>query len=167
MEALEPFRAPAYIRPAGDPAPLTYLSSEANRRSGGIELRLEVLLSSAQMRESGIAPVCISQTNLVDLYWTFGQMIAHHTSNGCNLCSGDLVASGTVSGETQQSKGCLLEMTQRGAAPLCLPTGEVRGFLEDGDEVILRGCCQKDGFARIGFGECRGILVPSLCGEPG
>jgi len=161
MEALAPFRAPAFGRPEGDPQPLPYLDSKENREGGGFDIKLEALLSTKQMRERGLPPQRLSQSNTQDLYWTFAQMLTHHTSNGCNLRPGDLLASGTVSGVTKDSWGCLLELTQRGADPLRLPTGEGRRSLQDGDEVILRGWCERDGFRRIGFGECRGVVLPA------
>lgn len=159
MEALEPFRVPASVRPAGDPEPLTYLDSAENREHGGIDVQLEVWFSTEKMRREGLSSVQLSQSHLKDLYWTPAQMLAHHTSNGCNLQPGDLLGSGTVSGPARDSLGCLLEITRRGAEPLHLLNGEVRSFLEDGDEVVLRGHCERDGFARIGFGECRGVVV--------
>ncbi len=161
MEALAPFRAPAFERPAGDPEPLPYLDSLFNRNRGGFDIKLEVFISTEQMREREIAPHRLSHSNTQDLYWTFAQMLAHHTSNGCNLRPGDLIASGTVSGATKDSLGCLIELNQRGVEPVSLPTGEVRRFLQDGDEVILRGYCGREGFRRIGFGECRGVILPS------
>ncbi len=160
-EALAPFRAPAFKRPAGDPEPLPYLDSPANRERGGFDIKLEVYLSTAQMRQRGIAPRRLSASNTQDLYWTFAQMLTHHASNGCNLRLGDLIASGTVSGATKDSLGCLIELTERGANPIQLPTGEARRFLQDGDEVILRGYCEREGFRRIGFGECRGAILPA------
>jgi len=111
------------------------------------------------MREQGTAPVVVSRSNARDLYWTLAQMVTHHTSNGCNLRPGDLIGSGTVSGPEKDQRGCLLERTWRGTEPLTLPTGEERRFLEDGDEVVFRGHCEREGFARIGFGECRGVIV--------
>jgi fumarylacetoacetase len=161
LDALAPFRAPAFARPAGDPQPLPYLLHEDDRAHGGLDLRLEVLLCSRAMRERGLPPARISASNLRDLYWTLAQMVAHHASNGCNLRPGDLIASGTVSGESEESRGCLLERTWRGAQPIALPGGEQRRFLEDGDEVILRGRCEREGFATIGFGECRGVVLPA------
>ncbi len=158
LEALAPFRVPAFPRADGDPAPLPYLTDEADQAGGGIDVRLEVLLSSARMRAEGIAPARISHSTLADLYWTPAQLLAHHTSNGCNLQPGDLLGSGTVSGEAKDARGCLLELTWRGADPVQLPSGETRRFLEDGDEVIMRGACEREGFVRIGFGECRGII---------
>jgi fumarylacetoacetase len=162
MEALAPFRAPAFERPSGDPEPLPYLDSPENRERGGFDIKLEVFISTEQMREKGISPHRLSSSNTRDLYWTFAQMLTHHTSNGCNLQSGDLIASGTVSGATKESMGCLIELTGRGAEPINLPTGEARRFLQDGDEVIFRGYCEREGFRRIGFGECRGIVAPAL-----
>lgn len=161
-EALAPFRCPAFERPEGDPRPLAYLDSERNRRWGGVDLTLEVLLRSPRMREEGLPAQRISRGNFRDLYWTPAQMIAHHASNGCNLRPGDLLASGTVSGPEKESRGCLLEMTWRGSEPIELPGGEQRRFLQDGDEVILRGYCEREGRVRIGFGECRGRVLPAV-----
>ena len=161
LDALEPFRTPAFSRPAGDPAPLPYLLDEDNQRAGGFDISLEVLLASARMRTEHVAPMRVSIGSLSSMYWTLAQLVAHHASNGCNLRPGDLLASGTVSGPTSESRGCLLERTWRGAEPLVLPTGETRAFLEDGDEVIMRGWCERQGFRRIGFGECRGVVVPA------
>jgi fumarylacetoacetase len=158
LEALEPFRAPAFARPAEDPAPLPYLNSPQQMAHGAFDVSLEVLLSSRAMREANVAPVELCRSNLRDLYWTPGQLLAHHASNGCNLRPGDLLGSGTVSGPATESRGSLLERTWRGTQPITLPTGESRRFLEDGDEVIFRGYCGRSGFARIGLGECRGIV---------
>jgi fumarylacetoacetase len=161
MDALEPFRVPVFQREAGDPEPLPYLRSEAGKKRGGIDLKLEVLLASRRMRDENHLPVRLSQGNARDLYWTLAQMLTHHASNGCNLQPGDLLGTGTISGPTKNSLGCLLEITRRGAEPIQLPTGESRKFLEDGDEVILRGYCEQEGNPRIGFGECRGIILPA------
>jgi fumarylacetoacetase len=161
LEALQPFRAPAFHRPPGDPAPLPYLASDANLSGGGIDVVVDVAISSVRMREAGMEPVRLSRSRLADLYWTLGQMLTHHTSNGCNLRPGDLFASGTISGPTRESRGCLLELTWRGAEPLRLPNAETRKFLEDGDEVILRAFCERQGSVRIGFGECRGVVLPA------
>ena len=157
-EALAPFRVPAFARPPEDPPPLPYLNGEEDRERGGFDVRLEVLLSTRRMREEGRAPFVASRSNLKDLYWTLAQMVTHHSSNGCNLRPGDLIASGTVSGLGKDQRGCLLERTWRGTEPLELPGGEERRFLEPGDEVILRGHCEREGFARIGFGECRAVV---------
>ena len=141
MEALAPFRVPAFPRPEGDPAPLPYLNSADDQAHGGIDLTLEVYIASRQMRDAGLPPMRLSRGNLRNLYWTLAQLLTHHASNGCNLRPGDLLASGTVSGPLPEERGCLLELTRRGADPIRLPTGEMRKFLEDGDEVILRAYC--------------------------
>jgi fumarylacetoacetase len=151
IEALEPFRVPAFARPASDPAPLPYLDSAGERERGGLDITLEVYLGGTRL----------SRGNLRHLYWTIGQLLAHHASNGCNLRPGDLLASGTVSGPEPDSRGCLLELTRRGEDPISLPDGRVRKFLEDGDEIVFRAYCERLGWARIGFGECRGIVAPA------
>jgi fumarylacetoacetase len=161
LEALAPFRIPAFERAPDDPKPLPYLFSEDDQQSGGVEITLEVLLASAKMHREGVPPVTLSRGSLGDMYWTMAQMVAHHTSNGCNLMAGDLLASGTVSGPERESAGCLLELTEGGKRAIALPTGEERRFLEDGDEVILRGWCERPGFRRIGLGECRGLILPA------
>jgi fumarylacetoacetase len=161
FDALEPYRVPAFKRPPADPAPLPYLTSETDQSRGGIDLTLEVYLLTSRMRDTGMPPHRLSRSSMTDLYWTVGQMLAHHTSNGCNLRPGDLFASGTISGPTKDARGCLLELTSRGSEPIELPTGEIRRFLEDGDEVIMRGYCERPGAARIGFGECRGVIIPA------
>ncbi|MBW4623162.1 MAG: fumarylacetoacetase [Cyanosarcina radialis HA8281-LM2] len=160
LEALAPFRCPAFQRPEGDPLPLPYLTSPEDASSGGIDLKLEVWLQSARMREVGMEPFLLSRGSFPQMYWTIAQMLTHHASNGCNLRSGDLIASGTVSGPAAGSQGCLLEITQRGSQPIELPTGEVRSFLVDGDQIVLKGFCDRPGYARIGFGECRGAIGP-------
>jgi len=161
MEALAPFRAPAFERGPEDPRPLDYLSDENDRKFGGIDVNLEVYIQTEKMRNENIAPHLLSRSNTKDLYWTVGQMLTHHASNGCNLQSGDLIASGTVSGKEKSERGCLLEMTWRGTEPIDLPSGEQRRFLEDGDEIIMKGYCEREGFRRIGFGECRGRILPA------
>ena len=161
MEALAPFRAAAFVRAEGDPAPLPYLFGRSDQEQGGLNLWLEVSLLSVHMREAGIAPAVLGRSNFRDMYWTMAQMLTHHASNGCNLRDGDLLASGTVSGADKTARGCLLELTSRGKDPVTLPTGEQRKFLEDGDEIILRGFCERDGFRRIGLGSCRGTIVPA------
>jgi len=161
MDALAPFRTAAFVRAEGDPAPLPYLFDRSDQERGGLDLWLEVSLLSARMREAGIAPVVLGRSNFRDMYWTMAQMLTHHASNGCNLRAGDLLASGTVSGADKTARGCLLELTSRGKDPVSLPTGEQRKFLEDGDEIILGGFCERDGFRRIGLGSCRGTIVPA------
>jgi fumarylacetoacetase len=158
MEALAPFRVAAFKRPEGDPAPLPYLSDDDDQQHGGIDLTLEVLIATRKMRESNTAPHRLSRGNFQHMYWTLQQLVTHHASNGCNLQPGDLLASGTVSGPEKESRGCLLELSSGGKDPITLPNGEKRAFLEDGDEVILRGYCEREGAARIGLGECRGIV---------
>uniref|UniRef100_A0A7V5CU12 fumarylacetoacetase n=1 Tax=Acidobacterium capsulatum TaxID=33075 RepID=A0A7V5CU12_9BACT len=160
LDALEPFRIAALERPAGDPAPLPYLSDPRDQAQGGFDIQLEVSLLTGQMREAHEKPAVVSRGNMKYLYWTLAQMLTHHASNGCPLEPGDLMASGTVSGPEAGSFGCLLEITQRGTQPLTLPNGEQRKFLEDGDEVIFRGWCERPGHRRIGFGECRGRVLP-------
>ena len=159
LEALAPFRCASFSRPEGDPTPLPYLSSPLNTKLGGIDLTVEVLIQSSQMREQGIEPFRLSRASFQDMYWTLAQMIAHHSSNGCNLRPGDLLASGTVSGAEEGSQGSLLEITQRGSKPIELPTGETRTFLADTDKVIIRGYCEQEGYARVGFGECQGMVL--------
>jgi fumarylacetoacetase len=164
MQALAPFRAPAFARADGDPKPLPHLHDADDERRGGIDLQLEVCLSSERMRAQGLPPRRLSRGNFRDMYWTISQMVAHHTSNGCNLRPGDLLASGTVSGPEKESRGCLLELSWRGTEPIQLPTGEQRRFLVDGDELILRGRCQREGATSIGLGECRGVVEAAQSG---
>jgi len=161
MEALAPFRTNAFERAENDPHPLDYLSSDANEKTGGFDINLEVYLLTQKMRDEKVEPFLLSRSNMKDLYWTIGQMLTHHASNGCNLQTGDLMATGTVSGREKDSRGCLLELTWRGKEPIKLPNGEERRFLEDGDEVIMKGFCEREGFRRIGFGECRGVILPA------
>ena len=162
MEALEPFRVPGPERDADDPQPLPYLRGHPD---GGLDITVEVHLASKQMRDQGIPPIRLSKGNFRHMYWTVDQMVTHHASNGCNLQPGDLLASGTISGPTPESRGCLLELTWDSAAksrkPIRLPTGETRTFLLDGDEVIMTAYCERDGFRRIGCGQCRGIIEPA------
>lgn len=157
LDALEPYRVAAAPRPPGDPAPLPYLTSSGDLRDA-FDLTLEVFLTSEKMRAQRIGPMRISRGNLCELYWTIPQLVAHHTSSGCNLRPGDLLATGTISGPDEGSEGCLLEMKHR-ATPLRLPTGETRTFLEDGDEVIFRAFTQQPDLPRIGFGTCTGRII--------
>ncbi len=161
LEALQPFRS-AFSRPAGDPDPLPYLDSPANRERGGIDIELEVWLQTPAMRAADHAGERLSRSNFRDAYWTLAQLVAHHTVNGCNLQSGDLFGSGTLSGPSAGQGGSLLELSEGGKRPLQLSNGETRSFLEDGDTVILRGHCERPGFRRIGFGECAGTVLPAL-----
>ena len=175
MEALAPFRVPAMQRPEGDPKPLPHLFDGHDQSQGGIGITLEVLLASKKMRDAGLDPVRLSKGSFKDMYWTIAQMVTHHASNGCNMQPGDLLGSGTISGPKRESRGCLLELTWDGdpfasepklvpgtqRTPIALPSGEERTFLADGDEIILRGFCEREGFRRIGLGECRGIIEPA------
>ncbi len=161
-EALAPFRIAQPPRPAGDPAPLPHLWDERDQASGAFTIDLEVALLTPSLRETGAAAHVLSRSNTAALYWTAAQMVAHHTSNGCNLQPGDLFGSGTVSGTEPGSEGCLLEMTRGGRNPVALPNGETRDYLHDGDEVIFRGQCSAAGYVTIGFGECRGRVATAL-----
>lgn len=157
-EALAPFRV-AFDRAAGDPQPLPYLDSEMNRAKGAFSIELEVLLQTAKMREAGVPPVRLSRTNSNRAaYWTPAQLIAHHTVNGCNLQPGDLLGSGTLSGPASEEAGSLMELTNGGKQPIDLPNGEKRTFLEDGDALIMRGWCEREGAVRIGLGEVVGTV---------
>ena len=159
MEALAPFRAPLTPRDTDDPHPLPYLDDAHDREKGGYAITLEVFLRTARMRADGDPAARLSQSSALDLYWSVGQMVAHHTSGGCNLRPGDLLGSGTISGPLNDNRGCLLEITRRGAEPLTLPNGETRTFLEDGDEVVFKAHAVREGAVRIGFGECRGVVA--------
>jgi len=161
MEALAPYRT-VFERPASDPQPLPYLDSPTNRSAGAIDIRLEVGLQTQVMREAGEHDVCIAATNYRYAYWTLAQMVAHHTINGCNLQPGDLLGTGTLSGPSLDQAAALIELTQGGKKALQLPNGETRTFLLDGDAVVLRGRCEKPGAAGIGFGVCKGILLPAF-----
>lgn len=172
MEALAPYRCGAMERDASDPQPLSYMDSDENRAGGGFDIKVEVHLASAKMREQGMDPVHLSTGNMKDMYWTIAQMVTHHTVNGCNMNPGDLLGSGTISGQTRDSRGSMLELTWDGdpfanppvsapgtqRTPIVLPTGEERKFIADGDEIIMKAYCERDGYRRIGFGECRGII---------
>ncbi len=153
MEALQPYRC-AWTRPADDPQPLPYLESAANRALGAVAVTLEVWLQTAAMRERGETAVRLSQSDFRDAYWTLAQLVTHHTSNGCNLSTGDLLGTGTQSGSQTGQGGSLLELSQGGRRPVSLPSGETRTFLLDGDAVTLRGYCQGRDGVRIGFGDC-------------
>ena len=160
LEALAPFRRP-FARPAGDPEPLPYLDSADNRAHGAFDIQMEVVLQTARMAQDGHAGDVIAESNFAEAaYWTAAQLVTHHTVNGCALRAGDLFGSGTLSGATKAQCGSLLELTTGGKHPITLSNGEQRGFLEDGDTVILRGWCAREGARRIGFGECRGTVLP-------
>jgi fumarylacetoacetase len=158
-EALEPFRVAQPPRPAGDPKPLLHLWDEVDQREGAYDIALEALILTPQMRDKGAAPHRVSHSNTTDLYWTLAQLVAHHTSGGCNLVPGDLFGTGTISGPTPEGWGSLSEQSGDGARKFALSSGETRSFLEDGDEAIFRAHCHRAGFAPIGFGECRGRVI--------
>ena len=165
MDALAPYRLP-WMRDAKWPQPLAYLDATANREQGAIDIRLETFLESARRRMRGAGPVRIASTSFKHQHWTVAQMLTHHTIGGCNLLPGDLLGTGTISGPSAAESGAMMELTQAGRAPLRFDDGagqtEERAFLADGDAVIFKGWCEKPGFARIGFGECRGEVLPAL-----
>jgi len=160
LEALAPFRCAGFVRAEGDPRPLEYLRpSDEDEAESGIDISLDVALSTIAMRERGLEPRTICRGSSRDLYWAISQMVAHHTSNGCNLRPGDLLGTGTISGRTPDTLGSLLEMTRQGETAIELPNGEKRVYLEQGDEIVIRGWCGNESYARIGFGECRGRIL--------
>ena len=165
LDALAPYRT-AWPRPATDPQPLAYLDSPANREAGAIDIRLEVWLESQRARHEGRGPARLSSTSFRHQYWSVAQMVAHHTVGGCALNSGDLLGSGTISGPGPGEAGAMIELAYGGTRPVPLGDGEERGFLQDGDAVMLRGWCEKPGAARIGFGESRGQLLPARSQAP-
>jgi fumarylacetoacetase len=156
LEALAPFRCAAYPRATDDPKPLSYLWDERDQRAGGLDIQVEMHLKTRHMR----SPARLSRASFRDSYWTVAQLVAHHSSNGCNLRPGDLLGSGTLSGAAPDSYGSMMELTQGGRNPLELPGGETRAFLEDGDMVLQKGYCQNDTHMRIGFGEAAGTIRP-------
>ncbi len=161
LEALEPFRCPAFPRSGEDPRPLPYLLDPADQREGGYAIGTSMFLRSAQMREQKMPPARLSRCTFQDAYWTVAQMVAHQSSNGCNLQPGDLLGSGTISGATPDMAGSMIELTQGGKHPLTLPSGETRSFIADGDEVVQRGRCEREGAVSIGFGEAAGVVKPA------
>jgi len=161
-EALAPFRVAQPRRPAGDPKPLPHLLSDDDQANGAYAVELEAWLQTSAMRAAGLDAQRIASSAATDLYWTPAQMVAHHTSGGCNLEAGDLLGSGTVSAPRIDGGGSLLELTQSGREPLTLPGGERRAFLGDGDVVVLKGRAARDGFVSIGLGECRGEVLPAF-----
>lgn len=160
-EALAPFRHAQPARPEGDPQPLPYLYSEADQAGGAFNIELEVLIHTEAQKTQGLPPQRLGLSNSLNMYWTVAQLITHHTVNGCNLRSGDLLGTGTLSGADREALGSLLEISQGGKNPIRLTSNEERSFLADGDEVILRARCQKEGHPSIGFGECRGVILPA------
>jgi len=159
MEALAPFRS-KFERPPNDPPPLPYLDSLKNREYGAVDIVLEAWIQTPRMRTSGEKPVRLTCSRSEQAsYWTPAQLITHHTVNGCNLQSGDLLGSGTLSGLQRDEAGSLLELTLGGKQSINLPNGETRTFLEDGDTVVLRGYCEREGATRIGLGEAVGTVL--------
>ncbi len=161
LDALAPYRLP-FARTAGEPEPLPYLDGPAVRAAAALDIGLEVHLHTAAQRARGEPPARLSRTNFRHQYWTPAQMLAQHTVGGCNLLPGDLLGTGTVSGPGADEGGAIIELTKAGREPLRLPGGETRRFLEDGDTVILSARCERAGAARVGFGECRGTVLPAL-----
>jgi fumarylacetoacetase len=157
LEALEPYRCSAFARPPGDPEPLPYLHDDEDQREGGYDIGMEMHLRTGRMK----APTRLSRASFRDSYWTLAQIVAHQSSNGCNLQPGDLLGSGTISGAEPGSLGSLMELTRAGRQAVELPDGERRTFLQDGDEVILRGRCARQGFATVGFGAAAGRVLPA------
>lgn len=160
-EALAPFRSAQIARPAGDPAPLPYLLDEADQATGAFDIAIDVAVRTAAMRDAGVEPLVVGRTSARHMYWTPAQLIAHHSSNGCPLEPGDLLGTGTISAPQQDGFGSLMEITSGGKQPFVLGDDEERRFLEDGDEVVMTARCSRDGFAAIGFGECRAIILPA------
>jgi fumarylacetoacetase len=162
-QALAPFRKPMPPRPSGDPEPLPYLDDAADRNAGALGIELEVTLTTEKMRQAGVAPQVLSRGSAdAAMYWSAAQIVAHHSSNGCNLQPGDLIGTGTLSTDSAGGLGSLLEISQGGKEAVQLPNGETRSFLEDGDEVTLKAWCEGEGEGvRIGFGECVGRVVAS------
>jgi fumarylacetoacetase len=161
-EALLPFSVPSRERAAGDPQPLPYLSDPDNLAAGALDITLDAYMLTARMRTNGSAPARVTRTYFRHMYWNFAQMLTHHASNGCNLQPGDLLGSGTASGPTDDSRACLAEISARGSAPFGLLSGESRTYLQDGDEVIFRARAERAGHTAIGFGECRGMVLPAV-----
>ena len=160
-EALAPFRMAQPPRAPGDPSPLPYLQSANDQKQGAFDIRLEIFLLTpgAQRQKTVLLSYRLAQSNSRYMYWTAAQLVTHHACGGCNLRSGDLMASGTLSGPDATECGSLLETTLGGKKPILLPSGEERGFLEDGDEVIFHAQAVRQGFESIGFGSCRAAVV--------
>ncbi len=160
-EALAPFRLAQAPRPQDDPKPLPYLWDETDQTGGALRLTLDVLIETAEMRAQNMPPQALGHSEARHMYWTPAQLVTHHASNGCNLQTGDLLGTGTISGPTPDSAGSLLELSEGGKKPVTLPSNETRTFLEDGDALILRARAEADGFVGIGFGNCRGLISPA------
>lgn len=162
VEAMEPFRQAQAPRSDGDPAPLDYLNDADDQETGALALELDTFLLTAKMRDTGEQPHRLSKSAAEHMYWTVAQIVTHHASNGCDLRPGDLLGTGTISGPNDESLGSMMEMSNGGKQPITLPNGETRGFLEDGDEIILKATARADGAVPIGFGECRAVVKPAL-----
>ncbi len=160
-EALAPYRIAQPARPQGDPAPLPYLFDADDLAPGALGITLTASISTAAMRARGMMPQSLSTGPASNMYWTAAQIVTHHASNGCNLNPGDLLGTGTISAPTSDGHGSLMEQTNGGKAPVDLPSGEARTFLEDGDEILLTATAHAEGFVSIGFGECRAIVLPA------
>ena len=161
QQAMAPFRTKLMKRIAGRPEPLSYLLDRDDQETGALDFRLAAEFSTAAMREAGIPAVKIIGTNARHLYWTFAQMITQHDCGGVSLCPGDIIGSGTISGPSREMAGSLLELCTAGEAPLRLPGGDQRSWLEDGDEITFLGRCERAGFVAIGFGPCSGRVAPA------
>jgi len=160
-EALAPFRIAQPARPDGDPRPLPYLWDDDDQQQGAFAIELEAWLLTAAMREAGMPPHRLSRGPASNMYWTVAQMVTHHASNGCNLQPGDLLGTGTISTPGDEGCGSLTELSRGGTRPVRLDNGEERGFLHDGDELILTAAARAEGRVSIGFGECRAIVLPA------
>lgn len=159
LEALAPFRT-AFTRSPEEPQPLPYLTSESNSAIGGIDIKLQVLIQTEKMRNDGLPPEKITDSNFVYSYWTVAQMVTHHTVSGCNLRPGDLLGSGTQSGPLLEQAGSFLELSGGGKQAVKLSNGESRTFIEDGDSLIIRGYCENSNAAPIGFGGVTSTVLP-------
>ncbi|MEL0654084.1 fumarylacetoacetase [Pseudoalteromonas issachenkonii] len=159
-EALAPYRT-SWTRDENDPQPMDYLESKANRDQGAFDIQMDVKIQTQKMRSEGHNPTRVSTSSFKHSYWTVAQMVTHHTVNGCNFMPGDMLGSGTQSGPTHEEAGSLLELSRGGKEKITLSNGEQRSFLEDGDNVIMRGWCEKEGYARIGFGSVESTVLPA------
>jgi len=159
-EALAPYRT-SWTRDENDPQPMDYLESNANREQGAFDIQMDVKIQTQKMRSEGHNPTRVSTSSFKHSYWTVAQMVTHHTVNGCNFMPGDMLGSGTQSGPTHEEAGSLLELSRGGKEKITLSNGEQRSFLEDGDNVIMRGWCEKEGYVRIGFGSVESTVLPT------
>ncbi|WP_457934868.1 fumarylacetoacetase [Pseudoalteromonas sp. SCSIO 43210] len=159
-EALAPYRT-SWTRDENDPQPMDYLESKANRDQGAFDIQMDVKIQTQKMRSEGHNPTRVSTSSFKHSYWTVAQMVTHHTVNGCNFMPGDMLGSGTQSGPTHEEAGSLLELSRGGKEKITLSNGEQRSFLEDGDNIIMRGWCEKEGYARIGFGSVESTVLPT------